>query len=71
VLHSFIADALVFELGKDIKLKTAEIRKACKIKLPDAIIAATALVYNLTLLSRNVGDFKQVDGLALINPHEM
>lgn len=71
VLHSFIADALVFELEKDIKLKTAEIRKACKIKLPDAIIAATALVHNLTLLSRNVGDFEQVDGLTLINPHEM
>ena len=71
MLHSFIADALVFELGKDIKLKTAEIRKAFKIKLPDAIIAATALVHNLTLLSRNVGDFKQVYGLTLINPHEM
>lgn len=70
VLHNFIKDSLVFELEKDIKLKTAEIRKAHKIKLPDAIIAATALVNNLTLLTRNLTDFKNIDGLNLVNPHE-
>ncbi|GAB4404229.1 MAG: type II toxin-antitoxin system VapC family toxin [Microscillaceae bacterium] len=70
VLHNFINDALVFELEKDIKLKTAEIRKAHNIKLPDAIIAATALAYDITLLTRNVTDFKNIDGLNLINPHE-
>lgn len=70
ILHDFINDTQVFELEKDIKLKTAEIRKAHKIKLPDAIIAATALTYDLTLLTRNVSDFKNIDGLRLINPHE-
>ena len=70
VIHDFINDALIFELEKDIKLKTAEIRKAHKIKLPDAVIAATAVTYGLTLLSRNVNDFKNIDGLKLINPHE-
>lgn len=70
VLHNFINDSLVFELEKDIKLKTADIRKAHKIKLPDAIIAATALIHDLTLLTRNVSDFKNIDGLELINPHE-
>lgn len=70
VLHNFISDTLVFELEKEIKYKTAEIRKAHKIKLPDAIIAATALIYDLTLLTRNVSDFKNIDGLSMINPHE-
>lgn len=70
VLYNFINDALVFELEKDIKLKTAEIRKAHKIKLPDAIIAATALAYDLTLLTRNISDFKNLAGLNLISPHE-
>lgn len=69
VLHDFINDALVFELEKDIKLKTAEIRKAHKIKLPDAIIAATALTYELILLTRNVSDFKNINGMNLIDPH--
>lgn len=70
ILHDFINDTQVFELEKDIKLKTAKTRKAHKIKLPDAIIAPTALTYDLTLLTRNVGDFKNIDGLRLINPHE-
>lgn len=70
VLQDFIYDALAFELEKDIKLKTAEIRKAHKIKLPDAIIAATALAYDLSLLTRNVNDFKNIASLKLINPHE-
>jgi hypothetical protein len=46
VLHSFINDALVIELEQPIKLRTAHIRKQYRIKLPDTIIAATALVYN-------------------------
>lgn len=70
VVHNFIEDAMVFELEKDIKIKTAKIRKTHKIKLPDAIIAATALTYNLILLTRNVSDFKNIDGLETINPHD-
>jgi hypothetical protein len=70
VVRDFIEDALVIELEKEIKLKTAEIRKAYKIKLPDAVIAATALTFNFTLLTRNISDFKNIDGLKLINPHE-
>ncbi|ANH97544.1 twitching motility protein PilT [Pseudomonas koreensis] len=35
----------------------------------DALIAATALVHGLTLVTRNVGDF-QSSGVALINPWE-
>lgn len=68
VLHQFIADAKVIELEQPIKYKTAEIRKNHKIKLPDAIIAATSLVYDLTLITRNIADFKNIDGLQLINP---
>ncbi len=68
VLHDFIRDAFVIELEPPIKQKTAELRKGYKIKLPDAIIAATALVYDLTLLSRNTADFGGIDGLKIINP---
>ena len=45
-----------------------QIRKINKIKLPDAIIAATALVNNLTLISRNVFDFNNVSGIIIIDP---
>ena len=71
MLQSFIGDALVIELEQPIKLKTADIRKAHKIKLPDAIIAATAIIYGLTLISRNVGDFKGIPGLTVTDPHTL
>jgi predicted nucleic acid-binding protein len=66
--NNFINDALVIELEQAIKLKTADIRKAHRIKLPDAIIAATAFIYDLTLLTRNITDFGGIDGLRIINP---
>jgi len=35
-----------------------------------AIIAATALVYDLTLLTNNVADFKSIPNLQIVNPHD-
>ena len=70
VLRNFINVALVIEFDQDIKFKTADIRKAHRIKLPDAIIAATANVYQLTLLTRNVSDFDGISGLEIMNPWE-
>lgn len=69
-IQGFIGDALVIELERPIKLKTADIRRQHKIKLPDAIIAATALVYELTLITRNTKDFEHIPGLAIIHPWE-
>lgn len=71
LLNSFICDATVIELEQAIKIKTAELRKAHKIKLPDAIIAATALVHNLTLITRNTTDFKNIKNFKTINPHNL
>lgn len=68
VLNNFIADSIVFELDKDIKTKTVALRKNHKIKLPDAIIAATAIVNGLSLLTRNVADFQAISDLSFINP---
>jgi len=68
VLNGFISNSQVIELEKTIKLKTAEIRKMHRLKLPDAIIAATALIYGFTLITRNTEDFKNISGLTIINP---
>jgi predicted nucleic acid-binding protein len=70
VLRNFIEDSVVFELERDIKFKTADLRKSHKIKLPDAIIGATAVVQNLTLVTRNISVFKDIPGLNLINPYD-
>ena len=55
-------------LTKPIIDKTIEIRKQAKIKLPDAIIAASALVNKMMLVTVNVKDFKKIDGFSIINP---
>jgi toxin FitB len=45
------------------------VRKAKRIKVPDAIIAATALEKECSLITRNVEDFKGIAGLVVIDPH--
>ena len=67
VLKQFVGTSVVFNLEESIILKTIELRKAGKIKLPDAIIAATALIHNLTLLTGNTVDFKNIPGLRIID----
>lgn len=70
VVGGFIRDAHVIEIDLDVKMKTADIRKNYGLKMPDAIIAASAFVHNLTLLTRNVNDFKKIPQLTIINPWE-
>ena len=35
------------------------------------MLAATALVHNLIVISRNVSDFKNITGLEVIDPHSL
>ena len=71
-LSNFINDAIVLDITSNVVEASIEIRKKYKTKLPDAIIAATALVYDfLVLISRNVSDFKNINGLKVIDPHSM
>ncbi|MEO6686660.1 MAG: type II toxin-antitoxin system VapC family toxin [Dyadobacter sp.] len=68
ILQNFINETIVIELEKDIKLITADIRKNYRIKLPDAIIAASAIVYQLSLITHNYKDFENIKGLKIIDP---
>jgi len=67
-LQSFIDNVQVYDLNEEIILQTIALRQQHKIKLPDAVIAATALVHDHTLLTRNTEDFKNITGLNLQNP---
>jgi predicted nucleic acid-binding protein len=71
LLTDFMNDATVIELTNKVVDTTIEIRKNYKTKLPDAVIAATALVYDLTIISRNVSDFKNIQNLKVLNPHSL
>jgi predicted nucleic acid-binding protein len=67
-VRNFIADAIIYPVDNAVAEPAILIRKNMRVKLPDAIIAATALHHGLTLLTRNTNDFKHVPGLALAAP---
>ena len=70
-LQNFVQQSLVYPLTETIIQKTILLRQAHRIKLPDAIVAATALTKNKTLVTRNVNDFKNIPGLDLLNPWDL
>lgn len=70
-LREFVKLANVYDINSELIDATIELRLKQKIKLPDAIIAATALVYELVLITRNVNDFKNIPGLQVVNSWEL
>lgn len=67
--EEFVDAVMTLPLDAAVVRQTIFIRRTYKVKLPDAIIAATALIHDLNLLSRNESDFKKIPGLRLLNPH--
>jgi toxin FitB len=70
--EAFLDLATVFPLDSDVTAKTIYLRrKYKKLKLGDAIIAATALAYNFALVTHNTKDFKNIEGLEVMNPYDL
>ena len=67
IIKEFVNDANILPLTKNVVAECVQIRRSRKIKTPDAIIAATAIVYNLTLITSDT-DFKNIRNLQTINP---
>jgi predicted nucleic acid-binding protein len=67
----FLQEIVELDLSEEVIERTIKIRRGRSIKLPDAIIAATTIVYDLTLLSDNDKDFKTISGLKYINPTKL
>jgi predicted nucleic acid-binding protein len=64
LINAFLADCKIIELDSYIRNITISIRKEYKLKIPDAIITATALYYNLPLFTFDK-DFKKIVQLDL------
>lgn len=63
-IKSLLLDCKEISLTGEVKEKTIEIRKKYKTKLPDAIVAASAIVNNLPLITADKG-FNQIEELQL------
>ncbi|WP_428654321.1 type II toxin-antitoxin system VapC family toxin [Runella sp.] len=70
-IEIFVEDSIVFPLSEDIVLRTIQLRRKYKLKTPDAIIAATALIHKLIVLTDNERDFRAIKGLKISNPHSL
>lgn len=62
---AFINSCTVIEMSPAIKKKTIEIRQRSRIKLPDAIVAATAISLNLPLITADQ-QFEKILGLTVV-----
>ena len=69
-LREVIASMVELELNEALISKAILLRQEKRMSLADAMIAATAIVYDLPLVTRNVDDFKHIAGLRLVNPFD-
>ena len=62
----------IISIDKELSLEWGKMRARSTRTLPiaDSQIAATALLYNMTLVTRNTNDFEDIEGINLLNPWE-
>jgi predicted nucleic acid-binding protein len=58
IVRAFLRELRLIEISSSVMELSVEIRRTKKMKLPDAIIAASAIHHDLILVTRNIKDFK-------------
>ncbi len=64
-IEQFIKLFKVINLDSKIAQKAAEIKRKYSIKIGDALIAATVIINDYTLITRNIDDFKNIRELKI------
>lgn len=67
-LERFFGAMEVLPVTDVVARQAVRLRQQKKMGLGDSIIAATAVVHDRTLVTRNVADFRWIPGLRLENP---
>ena len=70
-MYEFIEATNILPINESVIEKTISLHQVKKIALGDAIIASTALVFDLILITHNTSDFKNIDGLEFIDPYHL
>jgi predicted nucleic acid-binding protein len=76
--HELFSSISVIQLSKAVARRCTDLREALKQqgkrvnqRALDLMIAATALEYNLILVSRNLDDYRDIPGLQLSSPEQL
>lgn len=64
-IKELLSTCTIIELKQDVKDQTIELRKKYKLKLPDAIIAASAYLHKLPLMTSDK-DFQELEGMNIV-----
>ena len=65
-IAQLLASMVVFPLESRLAHLAAALRRQYRLKTPDSVVAATALLTRTTLVTRNVQDFQAIAGLSLL-----
>jgi toxin FitB len=57
-----------FDVDRIVLDEAIRLRRQRKMSIGDAIIGATAVLFQLDLYTRNTADFEWIEGLTVINP---
>ena len=68
VYRTFVTQSIVLGISDEIIQETIRIRRSYGLKLPDALLAATVLINDFTLIADNDKDFTRVPELKYVNP---
>jgi hypothetical protein len=68
LFEAMFAQLAMQPVSVSVLRKAAALRRVRRLKLGDAIIAATALETGSELVTRNEQDFRGIDGLKIVNP---
>lgn len=69
--RDFVNDCQGFDLSEAIVRHTIALCKSRSIKIPYAIIAATALTHKLALLTNNTKNLLNISGFTVVDPHTL
>ncbi|MGI8581469.1 MAG: type II toxin-antitoxin system VapC family toxin [Chitinophagaceae bacterium] len=70
-LEDLFNNGNIFQITDDVVTEVINIRRTVKVKLPDAIIAAKAIINNFELVTDNITDFSKAPGLKVIKPESL
>jgi len=68
LFERFLKDLIIINLDLEIAKKAGELRRNYNLKTIDAIVAASAIITNTTLITYNTRDFQKIRELKIISP---
>lgn len=65
-IKEFLSDCSIIPLSDKIKSEYVNLKRKYKVKLPDAVVASTAIALNIPLITAD-SDFKKINELVMIS----